>query len=105
MEEQPTKDPWSVLLDKIAFGILNWKSTLRGWLRLSVPVTGVIAALQSHNPGAHNYAEWLFYIAVGSEAIKSFTDPDKSGTSATSVDVSVQSITIPNPPASDAAPK
>jgi hypothetical protein len=75
---QTEKDPWSLLLDKIAFGLLNWRSTLRGWLRLSVVVTGVITSMQAQYPGAHDYAKWLFVVAAAAEAIKSFTDPDKT---------------------------
>lgn len=70
------KGAWSKLLDTIACGILNWRSTLRGMLRLSVPVTGFIAMLHKNDPGNLHYATWIFCLTVGAEAVKSFLDID-----------------------------
>lgn len=92
-----SKGPWSVLLDKIAFGILNWRTTLKGFLAIYNIIFATLTAEQAKAPGAH-YAQWFLTSGLVAQAASAWLSSDRSGASATDVNLNIQSVTLPPSP-------
>lgn len=93
VQTNPQRSPWDVLLDKIAFGILNWRSTLKGVLGIYIAVSGAYTAAQWAGMGGHN-AQWFFSFGLGAKAIISWLSADAPG-SLSATEVTVSSVTVP----------
>lgn len=59
----PPRSAWAILLDKIAFGILNWKSTLEGLLDVYLIIFAVITSAQLVEPSGGKSAK--YFLASG----------------------------------------
>jgi hypothetical protein len=94
----PSSGPWSILLDKIAFSILNWKSTLNGFLSIYNYLFILFTGEQFVQASGAHYAKWFLASGLVAKAITAALTADKPGTTATVATVNVQSVTIPDSP-------
>lgn len=91
------QSPWSILLDKIAFAIINWKSTLNGALSIYNYLFILLTGEQFVQASGAHYARWFLASGLVAKAITAALTADKPSGSATGVSVQVGSVTLPDP--------